>query len=53
MHEYSYRGLRDLWDPIFQRTLIFSMTDERVDTSFHELAWYFIGVCFKGIEMDS
>ena len=47
LFEYDYAAFRELLSGHFPRVLIFSMTDELVSTGFSQLAWYFIGVCFK------
>ncbi|MBF0398911.1 MAG: class I SAM-dependent methyltransferase [Desulfobacterales bacterium] len=46
VYEYSYNEFRKLLEEHFKRVIIFSMTDETVNTSFHEMAWYFMALCF-------
>lgn len=46
VHEYSYEEFRQVLEARFKRVIIFSMTDEAVNTSFNEMAWYFMALCF-------
>ena len=45
--EYDYPTFREMLGARFKRFIVFSMTDELVGTGFSELAWYFMGTCFK------
>ena len=45
--EYDYSAFREMLGARFKRLIVFSMTDELVSTGFSELAWYFMGTCFK------
>lgn len=47
IHEYRPDELIETMESVFGRTLLFSMTDETVSTSFSEMAWYLITVSTK------
>lgn len=46
IYEYNYNEFKSLLNR-FNRSMIFSMTDENVNTGFSDLSWYFIGVAIK------
>jgi len=45
--EYDIIGFKGLLKEQFERVFVFSMTDEVISTSFSEMAWYFMALCFR------